>query len=122
MLAQNILKTLGYNSGIKISMVKVDGREEAHAYNVINHDDKYYIFDSAIPTLIEERINPVVCEIPKEVYESLIYPCSTYPESITPFAIKVKHYNPLPCETCEIIYDSCNDKIYEVPDNKNKTH
>jgi len=121
MASQNILKTLGYDSGIKISMININGHEEVHAYNVVSHNDKYYIFDSSIPTLIEERINPIVCEIPKEVYNSLIYPCANYPNNITPYAIRVSHYNPFPCEKTEVIYDSLNSKIYDVNNNKNKT-
>ena len=126
MLSQNILKTLGYNSGIKISMVKINGKEEAHAYNLVEHENRYFIYDSSMPSLIEERINPVICEITKEVYDSLRTPISSIREKTDGYAVKVNYFNSLTCENVDIVYDYNQENIYDGnllrDDIKNKTN
>lgn len=55
MLAQNILKLLGINSFSKMSSISKNGVEEAHAFNLVEYEGKYYLFDVTRPTLINGK-------------------------------------------------------------------
>lgn len=64
-LSQNMLKLLGINSTLKVSLVQYeDGRYDTHAYNLISYDNKYYLFDSRFP----HNNNPVVRELDENEY------------------------------------------------------
>jgi hypothetical protein len=72
MLAQNLLKLIGVDSTLKISQVVVDGKEDIHAYNLVQDDGKYYIFDSTIPTIgIDNKTTPIITNINKETYDKM---------------------------------------------------
>lgn len=73
-LAQNLLKSLGINSFYKISGIIKDNNRQVHSYNIIEYNDKYYIFDSSIPNLINGEVNPLIAEIDKETFTLLSSP------------------------------------------------
>ena len=72
MLSQNLLKLLGIDSIYKMSGMIVNGKPDAHAYNLIHDNDKYYLFDATIPTLKNDEISPLIAEIPKDVYDKIL--------------------------------------------------
>lgn len=113
MLSQNLLTSLGINTYYKASGINKDKNFEVHAYNIIEYKGKYYIFDTAIPTLINDKINPLICEIPKEVYEQIINP-----NSDIGYSVSVSHFNPLRNVEVDIIYDSGRENIYNVENSK----
>lgn len=107
-LAQNLLKSLGINSIFKSSRVTVNGKRDAHAYNLVEYEGKYYIFDSTIPTIKNDKINPLITEIPQEAFASISMPI------FDGFSIEVLHYNPLMNMDYNIIYDYGNEKFLNV--------
>ncbi len=109
MVSQNLLKTLGFDATIKQSGIINNGKKEAHAYNLVAHDGKYYIFDSTIPTLREGVISPIICEIPKEDYDKISSPTQEIGESV-----HVIHFNPLQNKEYDITYDAGRKDVYEI--------
>ena len=108
MLSQNLLKSLEINSTYKCSGIKNNGLDEVHAYNIVNNNDKYYIFDATIPTMTNNKINPLIIEIPKEVYEQI-----TSPNISTGYSVEVNHYAPLTDTDKNIVYDAGREKLYQ---------
>lgn len=108
MLSQNLLFAIGFDSVFKADGIIINGREKPHAYNLISHGGKYYIFDSTIPTLVKNKVNPIICEIPKEVYEKI-----SNPNSNIGYSVNVKHIDPLTNTECDITYDAGRDNIYK---------
>lgn len=109
MLAQNLLKYLNIDSYYKCSAILNNDKLEGHAYNLINCDGRYYIFDSTMPTLIQGEINPLVAEIPKNVFDLI-----TSPNSRVGYSVEVSYYNPLKSENKHIVYDYDRENIYVV--------
>ncbi len=110
MLSHNLLLEIGIKSIFKASGVILNGKPDAHAYNLINHDGKYYLFDATIPTVRNDQISPLICEIPKEVFDKI-----SRPESEYGISIPVSHYNPLQSRDYEITYDAKRSETY-TPD------
>ena len=108
-LSQNLLKALGINSFYKSSGIVKNGNKETHSYNLIEFNDKYYIFDSSMPSLINDQINPLIAEIDKETFTSLSAPISDIGISTT-----VSHYNPYRDTDVTITYDSGRKEQIEV--------
>ena len=108
-LAQNLLVSLGINSFFKASVIIKDNDKETHCYNLMEYKDKYYIFDTSIPNLINGQVNPLIAEINKEEFELLSSPISDLGISIT-----VSHYNPYRNSDVTITYDNNRDKHIEV--------
>ncbi len=104
-LAQNLLKSLGINSFFKTSGIIKNNNKEVHSYNLIEFNGKYYIFDSSMPNLINNQINPLIAEIDRETFTLLSAPISDIGISTT-----VKHYNPYWDNDVEITYDSGRKK------------
>ena len=109
MLSQNLLHLLGIKAIYKISGVVINGKIDIHAFNLIEFKGKYYIFDATIPTLKDEKISPLICEIPKEVFDKISSPLQDVGESV-----QVIHYNPLQNKDYDIIYDAGRKEIYKV--------
>ena len=110
MLAQNLLKELGINSTYKAGgFINNDGLNDAHAFNVVVDDDKYFIFDSTQPTLRDGIISPIVAEIPKDVYEAIIEP-----RNDDGISVRVSHYNPMTDKDYDVIYDANWDRLYDA--------
>ena len=116
MLSQNLLLSLGINSIYKASGIKKNGHNEIHAYNLVSNDDKYYIFDASMPTERNEKISPLITEIPQEVFNQISSP--SHKEG---YSVKITHYNPLRNIDVEVIYDAYRDNIYIADDTNNKT-
>ena len=109
MVAQNLLKLLGINSYYKCSGIIKNGKKDVHSYNVVEYGGRYYIFDAAIPTLIDGEISPIVAEISKEVFEQLIQVRTR--EGIS---VEVSHFNPLRDEDINVVYDAGRDRKYDA--------
>ena len=109
MVAQNLLKQLGIDATFKMSGVIINNKTYCHAFNLIASNDKYYLFDASIPTGKVNEINPIICEIPKDVYDKISKPNTEIGESI-----HVNHFNPLQNNDCDIIYDAGRDYVYEA--------
>ena len=111
MVSQNLLKSLGINSFYKTSIIINNGRPVGHAFNLIEYNGKFYIFDATIPMHINNRITPIITEIPKEAFDEL-----TLENELEGFPIKVTHYNSdVPNQEHTIIYDFWSDKKPYVP-------
>lgn len=108
-LSQNLLKSLGINSFYKSSGIIKNGNDEIHSYNLIEFDDKYYIFDAAIPNQIDGQANPLIAEIDKETFDSMTYPLADFGVSAT-----VTHYNPYRGENVCVTYDSGREDQVEA--------
>lgn len=108
-LAQNLLVSLGINSFYKTSRIIKNNTREEHAYNLIEYNEKYYIFDAAIPNLINEKANPLIAEITKESFDLISVPVKSIGISIT-----VSHYNPYRDCDITITYDSGRKNHIEV--------
>lgn len=108
-LAQNLLKSLGINSFFKTSGIIKNDNNEVHSYNLIEYNNRYYIFDVSMPNLINEKANPLIAEIDKETFDLLTYPLSDLGISVT-----VSHYNPYRDNDVTITYDSYRKKQIEV--------
>lgn len=109
MLSQNLLKTLGIDSTYKASGIINNGKNEGHAYNLVAHDGKYYIFDATIPTICDNEISPIICEIPEDVYEKI-----SNPSQDIGISVHVSHYNPLQKKDYDITYDAGRKEVYEI--------
>lgn len=116
-LAQNLLKSLGINSFFKTSSIIKNNEQEVHSYNLIEYDDKYYIFDTSIPNFINNQVNPLIAEIDKETFTLLSAPISDIGISTT-----VLHYNPYRNIDVNITYDSNREKHIEVNSLDQKSH
>ena len=116
MLTQNLLKLLNIDSYYKSSGILKNNNNEVHSYNIISYQDKYYIFDTSIPTMINNEINPLICEIPKEVFTKI-----TSPKNDIGYSVSVSHYNPLRDMFVDIIYDYNRKDIYQIENNETKT-
>lgn len=108
-IAQNLLKSLGINSFYKSSCIIKNDNKEGHSYNLIEFNDKYYIFHTSIPNLIDDNINPLIAEIDKESFDLLSVPVANIGISIT-----VTHYNPYRNMDVTITYDSGRKEQIEV--------
>ena len=115
MLSQNLLTSLGIDSTFKISGIKKDNSNEVHAYNLISYKDKHYIFDSTIPTLYNEKINPLICEIPQDVFEKI-----SSKESNIGYSVSIEHFNPLKNTNVTIVYDSDRENTYDLNEQKTR--
>ena len=110
-VVQNILKTLGYNSYYKASGIVKDGKIEAHAYNLVENNGEYYIFDTAIPTIDNGKISPIVANIPKEVFDKM-----KSPNSAIGYSVMVSHFNPLRNTKVSITYDEGREYLINLTD------
>ncbi len=107
-LAQNLLKIIGINSIFKSSKVIINGKHDAHAYNLVEYDGKYYIFDTTIPTLRDGIISPIITEIPQDVFNAMSMPM------IDGYSVEISHFNPLQEIDYTIIYDSGREKSISI--------
>lgn len=108
MLSQNLLKILGINSFYKASGIIKDGKIEGHAYNLVEYNEKHFVFDTAIPTLMDDKISPIVAEIPKEVFDKI-----SSNKSDIGYSVSVSHFNPLRNTFVDITYDEGRKDIFE---------
>ena len=109
-LSQNLLQLLGIRSFFKTSGIVKNGSNEAHSYNLIEYEGKYYIFDSTMPNMINNAPNPLIAEIDKESFDLI-----TSPLAKTGISISTSHYNPYFSKNYEVTYDAAREKKIEVP-------
>ena len=109
MLSHNLLKSLKIDSTFKMSGFMVNGKSDSHAYNLLASNGKYYLFDATIPTLRDNTISPIICEIPKDTYDKISSPLQDIGESV-----HIIHYNPLQDKDYDVIYDAGRKNVYEV--------
>ena len=107
MVTQNLLRLLNINSFYKSSGILKNGNREVHSYNLVEYDDKYFIFDTTMPTLKNEEISPIITEIPKEVFDELVKV-----RTRDGISVEVSHYNPLRSEDINIVYDAGRKRNY----------
>lgn len=107
-LAQNLLNFLGINSFFKSSGIIKNNNKEVHSYNLIEFNEKYYIFDPSIPNLVNNQISPLIAQIDKDTYQLLSYPLQDKGISTT-----ITHYNPYRDTDVTITYDSGREKHIE---------
>ena len=113
MLAQNLLIETGIKSTFKASSTIVNDKLINHAYNLISQDGKFYIFDATFPSIINDKVCPLICEIPEEVYNKI-----SNPNSDIGISVNVTHFNPLQNMEYNITYDAEREEVY----NKGKTY
>lgn len=71
-LSQNLMSFLGVDTTYKVSPIKCDGKNEVHAYNLVSYGGKYYVFDSTMPRINDDKtITPIIVEIPEEAFNEL---------------------------------------------------
>ena len=109
-LSQNLLQLLGIRSFFKTSGIVKNGSNEAHSYNLIEYEGKYYIFDSTMPNMINNAPNPLIAEIDKESFDLI-----TSPLQKIGISISTSHYNPYFSKNYEVTYDAAREKKIEVP-------
>ena len=109
MVSQNLLRLLNIKSYYKSSGIIKNDKEDIHSYNLVEYDGEYYVFDAAMPTLVNDDISPLVAKIPKEVFDTMIQVRDQ--EGIS---IEVAHYNPLRSEDVNVIYDSKRARCYDA--------
>ena len=109
MVSQNLLNEIGIDSYFKVSGAIINGKEEIHAYNIIRFDKKNYLFDTTIPSLKDDRISPIICEIPGEVYYWI-----SNPKNNIGYSVHVNQYNPLLHNEVDITYDAGRDFVYDI--------
>ena len=100
-VSQNLLKSLGINSVYKTSGILQNDQKDIHSYNLIEFDNKYYIFDTSVPNLVDGKICPLIAEIDKSTFDLLSCPIKDIGISTT-----VSHYNPYRDVDVTITYDS----------------
>ena len=118
-VAQNLLMSCSTDiyTWFKISSTTINGKDRVHAYNLVHEtlNDKYYICDFAIPTLRDGEISPIICEIPREVYEQMISPLPD-----VGYSVEVDYHNPINKKNYLITYDAGRDNVYRVSQTLNK--
>ena len=82
MLSQNLLKYISdklpgmesyfKETGIEIQREGDKPKREAHAFNLVSFNGKYCIFDSTIPKGTKDNLQPIVAELPENVFTSLV--------------------------------------------------
>ena len=108
-LSQNLLKSLGINSVYKASEIFKNNNREYHSYNLVEFDQKYYIFDSAMPNVVNNTVSPLICEIDKETFDLISAPVYFIGSSVT-----VNHFNPYRNVDVNITYDSGRNRQISV--------
>lgn len=113
MLSQNLLKSLGITSHYKCSGIIKNNQNDIHAYNIISHNNKYYIYDATIPTQVDGKTTPLIAEIPEKIYQTIITP-----NARVGYSVETSHYNPLRNEDVHITYDAGRKDLYQTPELK----
>lgn len=109
MLSQNLLNFLGFKSFYKSSGILSDGKPDVHAYNLVENNGDCFIFDATIPSVINDSVNPLICEIPREVYEEM-----SSSKARDGYSVDITHFNPLKNEERRIVYDAGRRSVYEA--------
>ena len=106
-LAHNLFKSLNINSTLKFLEIMIDGKYDSHAFNLIEDNNKFYIYDSTLRKKVGDKFGPIFVEIPKDYYLQLMKPMS-----LDAFNISY---------SLDVIFDGVNNKreVIYSPDKKN---
>ena len=113
MLSQNLLKSQGINSTYVTGLIRnTAGNTENHAFNLIEYNGHYYIYDSTIPTTQNGTASPLIGEISESAYNRMINPRGVRPTFTSTGELiynnepyHVTHYDPLLDKDVDITYD-----------------
>lgn len=113
LLSQNIFKLIGVNSTLKLSQITFNGDIDGHAYNILRYKDKFYIYDSSIPTIDEKgEVLPLVKEISEKEYVEIIKE-----NRKDGCKIETNYFAPTKNQNVQMIYDSMSPSIEELENN-----
>ena len=109
MLSQNLLKYISEKlpglesyfkeTGIEIQSEGDKTKREAHAFNLVSYNGKYYIFDSTIPKGTKDNLQPIVAELPENVFETLVE------SPRVGYAVEIEHISALTGKKMHYILD-----------------
>ena len=122
MLSQNLLKYISERlpglesyfkeTGIEMQRGEDKPKREAHAFNLISYNGKYYIFDSTIPKGTKDNLQPIVAEIPEHVFTAMIEsPREGY-------AVELEHTSALTGEKKHYTLDYKAESKYKTNDSR----
>ena len=106
-LAHNLFKSLNINSTLKFLEIKIDGKYDCHAFNLVENNNKFFIFDSTLRRKVGDKFGPIFIEIPKDYYLQLMKPNPSD-------ASKISY-------SLDVIFDGVNNKreVIYSPDKEN---
>lgn len=120
MLSQNLLKYISERlsgldpyfkeTGIEIQREEDKPKREAHAFNIVSYNGKYYIFDSTIPKGTKDNLQPIVAEIPEQVFTSLVE------SSREGYAVELEHISALTGKKMHYVLDYRAKSKYNAND------
>lgn len=119
MLSQNLLKYIseklpGLNSYFKSTGIEIQEEDkqkrEAHAFNLVSYNGKYYMFDSTIPKGTKDNLQPIVAELPKNVFKSLVE------SQRIGYAVELEHISALTGKKMNYTLDYRAERKYKVKD------
>ena len=118
MLSQNLLKYVSEKlpglesyfkeTGIEIQREGDKPKREAHAFNLVSYNGKYYIFDSTIPKGTKDNLQPIVAELPEHVFTSLVE------SPRIGYAIEIEHISALTGKKMHYILDYRAEKNFKA--------
>lgn len=118
MLSQNLLKYVSKTlhglesyfkeTGIEIQREGDKPKREAHAFNLVSYNGKYYIFDSTIPKGTKDNLQPIVAELPEHVFTSLVE------SPRIGYAIEIEHISALTGKKMHYILDYRAEKNFKA--------
>lgn len=112
-IAQNFLMwcCMDVYAYFKVSACTINGKNRVHSYNLL-HDvssGKYYICDFSIPAIRDGNISPIICEIPKDVFNAMISPLPD-----VGYTVEVEYHNLVNEKNYLINYDAGRDDVYHA--------
>ena len=121
MLSQNLLKHISCKlpglksyfkeTGIEIQREEDKLKKEVHAFNLVSYNGRYYIFDSTIPKGTKDNLQPIVAELPKHVFTSLVE------SQRKGYAVELEHISALTGKKMHYILDYKATIKYEAYEN-----
>ncbi|MBR2240458.1 MAG: hypothetical protein IJ890_03625 [Clostridia bacterium] len=122
MLSQNLLKNVSEKlpgmksyfkeTGIEIQREGDKPKREAHAFNLVSYNGKYYIFDSTIPKGTKDNLQPIVAELPEHVFTSLVE------SPRIGYAIEIEHISALTGKKMHYTLDYRAESKYKTNDSR----
>lgn len=122
MLSQNLLKFISEKlsgltayfkeTGIEIQREEDKPKREAHAFNLVSYNGKYYIFDSTIPKGTKDNLQPIVAELPEYVFTSLVE------SSRIGYAVELEHISALTGKKMHYTLDYRAKSKYKTNDSR----
>ena len=118
MLSQNLLKHVseklpGLESYYKATGIEIQRevdipKREVHAFNLVSYGGKYYVFDSTIPKGSKDNLQPLVAELPEDVFISLVE------SQRIGYAVEIEHISALTGKKMHYTLDYKAEKKYKA--------